>query len=279
LDFGARLLDPSDAENHPLDEPAREQVDDFGRDAVALGRWAESDPMSAARLVPRAFHELRTAHDPTSIPIAPTSSEEMHNQFEVGANDGELLTPVGLLNRGRAAIELMQGGEEAVKAARYAAKVKPAEYARLRARGDSHLMADYLSDPYPRTGMGSHFTARSTKFPTSILGISLPESVAGQPLPRWYIESKFNVLKPEGVSRDRLYTDHFGYDGDFYGAFMPPHVNEGKGWRGRELGARRYGPVERLVKGAPAPLKTAVGGAAAVGGLTGYNLFGGDRPQ
>jgi len=278
LDFGARLRDPRDAENHPLDVPARQQVKDFARGAVAMGQWAASDPSGAASLIPREFHELRIAHDPTSIPIAPTTSEEMDNQFEVGANDGEFLTPGTLFNRGRAAVEVMQGGEEAVKAARYAAKVKPAEYARLRARGDSPAMADYLSDPYPRTGMGSHFVARSAKFPNKVLGIPLPESIAGQPLPRGFIESRFNVFKPEGVSRDQLYTDHFGYDGDFYGAFMPPRVNGGKGWRGRELGVRRYGPVERLVKGAPAPLKTAVGGAAAVGGLTGYNLFGGDRP-
>jgi hypothetical protein len=203
----------------------------------------------------------------------------MGRQFEIGANDGEFLTPTGVIKRVRGAVELMQGGEEAVRAARYAAKVKPAEYARLRARGDSHDMANYLSDQYPRGAMGSHLVARSEKFPQKILGVPVPETLAGQPLPRSYIDSPLNVWKPEGLSRDQVYTRHYGYGAGFYGARLPATVNGGRGWSGRRFGLSRYGPVERLVKVAPPALKSTIGGAGVVGGLTAYNLFGGDRPE
>jgi hypothetical protein len=111
-------------------------------------------------------------------------------------------------------------------------------------------------------------------------GQAAPDGIAGQPLlPRWYMDSRFNVLKPEGLSRDQFNAEHFGIDDHFFGGFLPRDAKGGRGWSGRELGFQRYGPVERLMRGAPPPLKKAVGGAAAVGGLAAYNLWGGDRPN
>src|ERR1051326_8532124 len=103
-------------------------------------------------------------------------------------------------------------------------------------------MADHLSDPYPQDARGSHFIARSAKFPDKVLGLPLPESIAGQPLPRTYINGPFNVNRFEGMSRDRAYTGHYGYGAGFYGARLPADVNGGKGWSGRRLRVRRYGP-------------------------------------
>jgi hypothetical protein len=93
------------------------------------------------------------------------------------------------------------------------------------------------------------------------------------------MESRFNVVKPEGLSRDQFNAIHVGIDDRYYGGYLPPEAKGGRGWRASELGFPRYGPVARHVRGAPPALKKAVGAGAAVGGLTAYNLFGGDRPE
>jgi hypothetical protein len=277
--FGERLLDPNDEKNHPYEEAARDQLRDFGRNTVAIAQSAIDDPRLVGRFLRDQFHDARVSGDPTATPVAASLADEMKNKFEIGATDGEFLTPVGAIKRVRGIVDLVHGGEEAAGAARYAAKVKPGEYARLIKRGDPPPMADHLSDPYPKDAMGSHYKARSAKVPDRIFGVPLPESIAGQPWARSFIDSPLNVNKFEGMSRDQAYTGHYGYGAGFYGARLPADVNGGLGWSGRRLGARRYGPVERHIKGAPPTLKKAVAGTAAVGGLTAYNLFGGDRPD
>ena len=142
---------------------------------------------------------------------------------------------------------------EALEAAR-AAKV--AKYVN---QGFSPAKAEYLAEPYE--GMGHHFIPRR--------GIDVPRSLSQLPfvpktikLPKVISDSRFNVLKPSGMSRGDFYELHYKVDPHYYGSGLPRGLGPG-GWSGQRIGLEEYGPLGRLWYGSPTSLKLAVGGTAA----------------
>jgi hypothetical protein len=126
--------------------------------------------------------------------------------------------------------------------------------------GLTEPQALYMTEPY--FGMGSHYYARRTKLPKQIASIPLPRFLSGRPmpLPKAISDSPFNVLKPRGISRGDMYELHFKVDPKFNAARLPPRL--GKAWNGKVLGLQKYGPIGRIVHGAPTALKQTVVGAA-----------------
>jgi hypothetical protein len=112
-------------------------------------------------------------------------------------------------------------------------------------QGFSPAQAEYLAEPY--AGMGHHFIPRRTGLPSIIS------------------DSRFNVLKPNGISRGDFYELHFRVDTKYPGSQLPASRGGG-GWYGGQLGIEKYGSVGRLWYGSPAPLKVTVGGTVAAGG-------------
>ncbi len=141
---------------------------------------------------------------------------------------------------------------EALEAAR-AAKV-----AKYMGQGFDLAQAKYLAEPYE--GMGHHLFPRR--------GIDVHDSISQLPfvpkkitLPRAISDSRFNVLKPNGISRGDFYELHYKVDPHYYGSGLPRRFGSG-GWSGRRLGLDEYDTLGRLWHGSPTSLKMAVGGAA-----------------
>jgi hypothetical protein len=82
-------------------------------------------------------------------------------------------------------------------------------------------------------------------------------------LPSLYSESRFNVLKPNGINRGSFYELHYRVDPKFHGTAFPESV--GGTWKGAKLGLQKEGFLGRMWFGSPRPLKWAVGGASAAG--------------
>lgn len=267
LDFSARLLDPHDAENHLPGESAWDQVADRGRGVLRYGQQRLTDPGKLADDVSGLAHEARVALDP--FPIAPTVGDQIRHSFSVGENGGEGGFDVGTLWDGGGLVNGLRGAEvasDATKAARY---LRPGAHPELAA---------YLAEPYP--GVGAHFVPRRAKFPEAIMGVPLPEGLVGKPLlPRAYMDSPFNVWKPDGISRGDFYAGHFRRDDQMYGARLPKDVDGGRGWSGNRVGLQRYSPVGRIWHGAPSPLKAAAGAGSATLGLGTYDYLNEGVPE
>ena len=200
-----------------------------------------------------------------ATPVAGTLSDEMKRRFNIGMNQGEALYNVGT-------VALPVAGElkSAVDLGRLA-KAGPAKYLRM---GGTPEQAAYLAER-DFTTMGHHSIApRRAKLVSQIpavqsvaqrLGVpNLPERVLGDAtVPRVFVDSPFNVVKPRGVERGQLYRRHYGLDDKYHGGPVSAE-HGGGGWSGRKLGWTRYGPVERLWYGTPGATKAAVLGPPAV---------------
>jgi len=119
------------------------------------------------------------------------------------------------------------------------------EYARHRSQGFNPFQAKYLAEPYE--GMGHHFVPRR-------MGreYGLPES---------FMESRFNVMKPSGITTGQFYERHFLGDPKFYGTSFPRRI--GGAWKGEAIGLTKPNFMGRLPYASPESLKTAA--AAAIG--------------
>jgi len=267
LDFGVRLLDQHDAENHLPGESAWDQVTDTGRGVLSYGQQRLRDPRKLAHDVSGLVHEARVNLDP--FPIAPTVGDQLRRSFSVGQNWGEGALNLGTLWDGGELVRGVKGVEAMSDAA------KTPEYLKLGAPPE---LAAYLAEPY--TGAGAHFVPRRAKFPEAVMGIPLPEGLVGKPLlPRAYMDGPFNVWKPEGISRGDFNVGHFRRDDHMYGTRLPKDVDGGRGWSGNRLGLKRYSPVGRIWHGAPPPLKATVGGGSAALGLGTYDYLNPGVPE
>ena len=86
-------------------------------------------------------------------------------------------------------------------------------------------------------------------------------------MPKWVMESEFNVLAPPGITRGEFFERHYKVDPKFGGTGIPARFNAGN-WSGEQLGLKKYGLPGRIWYGTPAPLKARVGGlGAAAGGM------------
>jgi hypothetical protein len=238
------MLDPLYGPLHPT-SPA---IAPLNQAAIGVLRAGKEIALHPAQ----TFHRANVALNSGASPIAPTVAGEIQRRFNIGMNQGEV---------GFNVISAMAAPEA------MAARALPAEEqaARWMAKGLTEPQARYMAEPY--VGMGHHFYPRGAKLPKAIGGVPLPKSLAGRPmpLPRVLSDSPFNVLKPRGISRGDMYEKHYKVDTKFNSARLPRHL--GKSWRGAALGIQKYGPVGRIVHGAPPALKQAVSGAG--GGLGG----------
>ena len=221
------------------DRRAWRQVDDAGRAAVDYATRAISDPSKVVRDIDTKARQMRMDLDPGATPEAATPEEELRRRFNIGQNQGELGFDVATIGVGGPLAKGFKGLERV-------SKIIPDEH--YLARGYKPETIAYLNEPYPNTGMGSHFFARR-------LG-----------LPKAFSDSVYNVLKPPGATRRQMYEEHHRVDDSFHGAKVPAEF--GEHWSAKRLGLERYGPAGQVWYGSPAPLKARAGGlTAAAGGL------------
>jgi len=138
-----------------------------------------------------------------------------------------------------------------------AAQFHDREVVRHLQQGFSEAQARYLAMPYPTRNMGEHLFKRSWG---RDLGIPKP-----------VIDSQFNVLKPPGISRGRMYELHYQVDLDFSGAGLGRGAARGK-WSGDALGLGKLTGFSKLWYGSPRPLKL----LGAFGGVS-LGAYGLDR--
>lgn len=250
--FANRLADPLDSLKSPPGQSAAAQ---FGRGVLNAGqRGADyvqkgvADPASVIRDVREKGQEWRRDLDPSATPVASTYGAELGRNFDIGQNQGEIAFNVGSLWLGGPAAKAIRGVTEVSNIG---------NIERYVAQGFGPKAVARLAEPYPASGMGSHFISRDTK---------LPKFFGGGPLPRSYINGPFNKLVPPDSSIGDMYERHFAVDPRFYGTKAG-----GERWSGRDLGLPRYGPLGQLWYGSPAPLKARIGG---LGAATGSALYG-----
>ena len=116
------------------------------------------------------------------------------------------------------------------------------EVAHWLGRGFNQKQAEHLAEPYD--GVGHHSLPKRIGY--GMLG-----------LPKWIMESRFNVLKPPNISRGKFYVRHGKVDRFARGG---PIVGKGKGsgWNRQSIGTELAGPLGRLYHGTTPELKTLV---------------------
>ena len=271
VDFGLRLVDARDAENHPLDEPARDVVRDFGRHVGGYAQSVAADPRIAMRDAGNLLQKANVSLNPFATPMASTLSGEISRDLGIGANTGEFGLQVGTALEGGAEVAALRAAKPLTQAEK-ASKLISEGYDATTA---AHLAGDYV-------GAGSHYAPRRTRIPEQLFGLPLPDGIAGQAPPKWFMNGPLNVSKPTGMSRDEFYRYHYAVDPHFHGAKLPAGMrglNGRRGWSGAEAGLKKYGPVGRAWNGAPKALKESVGGSVAGTGLTAFGLNSDDDAE
>jgi hypothetical protein len=200
-----------------------------------------------------------------ATPVAGTVADEMRRRFNIGMNQGE-----GLYNVATLALPVAGELKGAADLGRFA-EAGAAKYLRM---GATPEQAAYLAER-DFTTMGHHSIApRRAKMVRQLpvvqnvaqrLGVpDLPQWVFHDtPVPRVFVDSPFNVVKPSGVERGQLYRRHYGLDEKYHGGPVSAD-HGGGGWSGRKLGWTRYGPAERIWYGTPRATKAAVLGPPAI---------------
>lgn len=253
--FTGRLLNPLDRVMSPRGESADEQLDRAARNAtrttVDYVKKGVADPKSVLEDIKDVGQQWNRALNPNATPVAPTFAGELRRNFDIGQNQGELVFDVGSLAVGGPAAK-------AVKGLGRVSNVGNVE--KYLAQGFSSKAAAHLAEPYPASGMGSHFVPRRAKF---------PEGFGGGPLPKSYMDGPFNRLAPSDISRGDLYELHYQVDPRFHGTGVL-----GERWSGKDMGLKRHGPLGQVWHGSPAPLKARVGGLGAAVGAGLYGLEG-----
>ena len=130
------------------------------------------------------------------------------------------------------------------------------EYMHFRNQGFTPAQAKYLTQPYGNRA-GHHFP--------------IPQRVGRGVLPDAVVDSRFNVLRPRGISLGRFYELHYRVDPYFNYARFPRSI--GGGWNGNTLGLERYSGLQRIWYATPGPTKVAGGTGIVVVGAGGYWWF------
>ena len=255
--LGARLLNPLDRVMSPPGESASEQLNraalNGAQATIDYVKKGVADPRSVVEDVKAVGQRWNQALNPDATPAAPTFTGELRRNFDIGQNQGELVFDVGSLLVGGPAAKMVKGLPRVSNVG---------NVGKYRAQGFSSRAATHLAEPYPASGMGSHFIPQRAR---------LPEALGGGPLPKSYMDGPFNRLAPPGISRGDLYELHYGVDPRFYGTGV-----RGEPWSGRNLGLTRHGTLGQLWHGSPAPLKARVSGLGAAAGA-GLHGLDGDR--
>lgn len=178
--------------------------------------------------------------------------------YGAGSNDEDRLR--GAVTGAFTGLVLSGGGRGIVNARRGLRGQEKYErdVAKYLDQGRSVRDAVHLASPYE--GMGEHLIPRNA----SVTYLNRPVK-----LPQFLSDSKFNVLKPSGISRGDMYELHYRVDPNFYGTRLLTK-GKGKGWSGKNLGLTKYGTLGKLWHGTSRDLKLAV--AAPLGGAALYGL-------
>lgn len=238
--FLTRYANPLDPYLSPPGQSARNAVEQAG---VSVARYmidGATHPQKVVDDVTSFARQLRADVDPRATPTAPTFEGELQRQFDIGQNQGELMFDVGSLAIGGPLAKTVKGVSRV-------SNVGNVEH--YLAMGLKPRQAARFAEPYLK-GMGHHFFPRKLK------------------LPEAFSESVFNVLRPAEISRGDFYKLHFQVDPSYHGG---PIFRGEKGWSGKALGWKKYGPLGRLWHGSPAPLKARVGGLGATAGNLMYS--------
>jgi hypothetical protein len=239
-DFGYRITHPIyDVLQNGPEGSAWGETLNAGRGAVDLARRIQGDPGIVWRGIKDKTHQLNVGLNPGATPIPDTLRGEIQRRIPIGLNQGEA---------GFTVASTAYGGSEA-RALNGMNKVRKALAGPAFVEKYGPRTREYLAQPYVK-GMDSHYIGRAK---AKELGI-----------PEWYVESVFNRSRPPGVTKAEMYLYHALFDPDFYGARLPNGL-ERPGWRFRDFGVDRFGPMERLIYGAPGPLKATVGGSVGAG--------------
>jgi hypothetical protein len=242
--FLSRLADPMDPLLSAPGESAQEQVASAALRGGAYAWRGVQDPRIVRDDIASAFHDFRLKEDLTATPVAPTLRGEVKRAFDIGMNNGELAFDAG---------STVAGGELLRGAAGLGAMTRAAETAEAKILAARPGLAAYLDEPYE--GMGHHIKARRTRLP-SILG--------GGPVPKELMESAFNKIRAEGMTRRDFFRNHVGVDDFYHGGKVPARFGGG-GWSAKNLGWDKYRGYERFQHGT-APATKAVMGSTIIGG-------------
>lgn len=255
--FVHRLANPLDPLMSPRGGTAAEQlgrgVMKAGRETIDFVRNGVADPQSVVNDVRAVGRKWRRELDPSATPEASTFEGELRRNYDIGQNQGEVAFDAGSLVVGGPAARAFKGLTEV-------SNIGNVE--RYVAQGFGPKAAARLAEPYPASGMGSHFVPRRTK---------LPKLLGGGPLPQSYMDGPFNKLVPPGSSTGDFHERHYAVDPAFHGTKVG-----GERWSGRDLGLKRYGSLGQLWYGSPAPLKARAGGLGAAAGAGLYDASGGE---
>lgn len=254
--FAGRLLNPFDRQMRK--ETWGSVVHAAGDVADYVQRGA-ADPQIFVRDAGGVLHQMKRDLIPGASPVAETFAEELKRRFGIGMNQGEFAFNVGTL-----------GGGGALKVSGVLSRVaKPSSVAKFVEMGFSPEKAAHLAELYE--GMAHHFVPR--RWARAANRIS--RRLTGMPiLPKFFMESRYNLWAPKGISRGDFYQGHFEIDPKFYGAPIKG-FGRGEGWSGKELGFVKRDRLGRVWLGAPAPAKELVGtslaGGSGLGGAS-YRL-------
>jgi hypothetical protein len=240
------------------------QVHRAADDGVQYVRSRAARPDLLKRDAARAGGQWNKDLNPAATPVADTFAGELARRFGIGMNQGQALYDVGT-------IVLPVAGEVkgAAELGRFA-KAGSLKYIRMSATPEQ---AAYLAERDFKT-VGHHsIVPQRAKLVRQVpavqnaansLGLpQLPGKLFGDlPVPKFFSESAFNIVKPKGVERGMLYKRHYGLDDLYYGGKISAEFGGG-GWSGQKLGWTRYGPVERLWYGTPGRTKAIGLGAPA----------------
>ncbi|THD82035.1 MAG: hypothetical protein E7812_04315 [Phenylobacterium sp.] len=205
------------------------------------------------------IHHANVELNPLASPLASTREGAYRQGEHFGENHGEVWFDAAMLPVGGEVAEAAEGralARTALDATGYEAKGTPPE------------IAKYFAQPYK--GMGSHLIARDSRFP-GFLG--------GGPLPSWFIDSRYNVWKPEGATRGQVFQGHVENDLRYNGGPLPGRRGKGSGWSGPKLGWEKNPPLDRFINRMPAVTKGTLGGAMLAGLNFGYDALDQDQPQ
>ncbi len=250
--FANRLVNPLDPLMSPHGQAAWNQLASGTADALYATGGVVVHPIETAKAAQRSFRGFRLRADPSTTSPAPTFRAEVRRNVNAGRAQGQAIFDVVALAAAAAPAKV------AGKLDRLRPPSGPEKYLQ---QGHSPAASLYLAEPY--TGMGHHVISRDKK---------LPGWLGGGPISKVYSESRYNVLKPEGVTRGDMYELHHAVDRRFGGTWFGKSL-PGETWRGSAIGLKKAGWGKQQWLGTPTPVKTRVGGGGAVTG----NVAAGDR--
>ena len=201
---------------------------DVNRAILDYGGKAISHPSSAWSDIKSEGQKFNVSINPSATPLGATLSDELKRSAKIGANRGALEFDGASLAGGLLGLKgLTRWGA--------AAPLTDADYA--QAGFTPYQMAEY-GERY--TNVGHH---------------SVPKRVT-RGWPKVIQDNPFFVVRRTGINKREMNEEHFRMDPHFFGAKAPVDPDGPKGWSGKKLGLKKYGPIDRVAFGTPEPVNT-----------------------